>query len=189
IRSGPASGLTPSAIGLLSSVIAQVTELSGRGSGSPAGPSGLATTSFAAALETSPAASEAPIGVVVFSHPARAPAALRPTAATADLRSSSRRLMPDSLGCTFDPSSSSVNYAPWVIAGRVSLGTSFVARDGPTDDHVRHERSYAPTGSDLEEISPPGRRRDDIARDRQPFDGRLGHPSGEGRMASAGAAA
>jgi hypothetical protein len=75
-------------IGLLSSVMAHVMELSGRGSGRPAGPSGLGTTSSAAAFETSPAASAAPIGVVVFSQPARAPAAVSPAAAATDRRSS-----------------------------------------------------------------------------------------------------
>jgi hypothetical protein len=70
--------------GLFSSVIAQVTELSVRGSGRPPGPVGFWTTSSAEA-PVGPAAS-APIGVVVFSHaaspaatpaPATAPAAPR----------------------------------------------------------------------------------------------------------------
>ncbi len=112
-------------------MIAQVTALSGRGSGNPAGPTGLGTTSSAAAFETSPAASAAPIGVVVFSHPARAPAALSPTAATADLRSSWRRLMPDSLGCTLDLSSSSDGeLRPGVIALRAGEPTDFTLDPG-----------------------------------------------------------
>ena len=56
------------------------------------------------------------------------PAALRPTAATADRRSSWRRLMPDSLGCTFDLLLlRSVNYAPWVIALRAGKPTDLTA--------------------------------------------------------------
>ena len=56
-------------IGLFSSVIAQVTELSVRGSGSPAGPVGFWTTRSAAAPVGPPAS--APTGVVVFSQAAK----------------------------------------------------------------------------------------------------------------------
>src|SRR5436309_5827586 len=102
--SGPASGCFPSAIGLLSSVIAQVTELSMRGSGRPPGPVGFWTTS-AAAAPVGPAAS-APVGVVVFSQPATRPAVARPAAAPADRWINWRRFMPEdrSFGCfTYDP--------------------------------------------------------------------------------------
>ena len=61
---------------MFSSVIAQVTALSGRGSGRPAGPVGFGTTSLVAAPVAAPAS--APIGVVVFSQPTAAPATLSP---------------------------------------------------------------------------------------------------------------
>src|SRR6185437_16873566 len=85
------------AIGLFSSVIAHVTALSGRGSGRPPGPTGLATTRPAAAPVGPPA--PAPMGVVVFSQPASTPTAPSPTAEPAAPRSSWRRVRPDrSLG-------------------------------------------------------------------------------------------
>ena len=59
-------------IGGLSSVIAQVTLLSGRGSGRPSGPVGFGTTSFCTA--GSPPPSPEPTAVVVFAQPAVTPA-------------------------------------------------------------------------------------------------------------------
>src|SRR5215213_1342347 len=93
MRSGPGSAPSPSLIGLFSSVMAQVTELSVRGSGSPAGPVGFGTTRSAAAPVGPPAS--APTGVVVFSHAARPAATPTPATAPAAPRASWRRVMPE----------------------------------------------------------------------------------------------
>ena len=91
----PTLRATPSASIGLSSVIAQVTPLSVRGSGSPPGPTGFATTRlevppFPPALAPSPlppasvpVSSQKPIGVVVFWHATSAPATPVPAAAAA----------------------------------------------------------------------------------------------------------
>ncbi len=80
-------------IGLFSSVIAQVTELSVRGSGSPPGPVGFWTTSSADG-PLAPAAS-APTGVVVFSQAANPATTPAPAAAPTAPRANWRRLIPD----------------------------------------------------------------------------------------------
>ena len=69
-----------------------MTALSGRGSGRPPGPIGFGTTRFD---EPSPP-SQAPIGVVVFSHPASTPSAPTPERpARRTLAAGRARLMPD----------------------------------------------------------------------------------------------
>src|SRR4051812_995519 len=93
----PPSGCLPSATGWLSSVIAQVTLLSGRGRGRPSGPTGFATTSSEPDPLTLPL-SHAPIGVVVFAQPLTAPAALAPSARPAAPCSRRRRLTRPSFG-------------------------------------------------------------------------------------------
>src|SRR5690242_13553032 len=93
----PPSGFLPSATGWLSEVIAQVTLLSGRGSGRPSGPTGLATTRS----EDDPLVppfSHAPMGVVVLAQPLTAPAALAPSARPAAPCSRRRRLTRPSFG-------------------------------------------------------------------------------------------
>src|SRR5215813_7416844 len=93
----PPSGFLPSATGWLSDVIAQVTLLSGRGSGRPSGPTGLATTSSEPEPLTLPL-SHAPMGVVVLAQPLVAPTALAPSASPAAPCSSLRRLTRPSFG-------------------------------------------------------------------------------------------
>ena len=152
-RAGRSRRRTPSAIGSLSAVIAHVTALSGRGSGRPPGPVGFGTTRF-----EEPSPSQAPIGVVVFSHPASSPIAPTPSAPPAAPCSSRRRLTPrPSCGCAIGSldstavltlKSSGVRSRPCTRSGSRSGGaTSTPTATSTTRSTPRTSRNAATSSS------------------------------------------